>query len=158
MNYAGLTWSSQNIPQQTMLQPESIWEYYDSCKNYNFLNILIREYNLIISNNNQKLFISVQTENIKTRSKMFLLISTNISAIWLSRSHKPVLIQIIKFMVPQTSSISSNPQVVWMGIFDMLIYISHVFEKVNSRFVWIFSFSNRSCSGHLSCGGLLWPY
>ena len=32
-------------------------------------------------------------------------------------------------MVPQTSSISSNPQVVWMGIFDM-------FEKVNSWYVF----------------------
>ena len=44
-------------------------------------NALIREYNLTINNNNQKLFIFVQTENNKeTRSKMFLFISTNISA------------------------------------------------------------------------------
>ena len=59
--------SSQNMPQQTMLQPESIWQYYDSCKNYNFLNMLIRGYNLVINNNNQKLFISVQTENNKNK-------------------------------------------------------------------------------------------
>ena len=31
------------------------------------LNMLIREYNLIINNNNQKLFISVQTENNKNK-------------------------------------------------------------------------------------------
>ena len=44
-------------------------------------NALIQEYNLTINNNNQKLFILVQTENNKeTRSKMFLFISTNISA------------------------------------------------------------------------------
>ena len=31
------------------------------------LNMLIREYNLTINNNNQKLFISVQTENNKNK-------------------------------------------------------------------------------------------
>ena len=39
------------------------------------INILIREYNLTINNNNQKLFIFVQIENNKTRSKMFLFVS-----------------------------------------------------------------------------------
>ena len=43
------------------------------------LNMLIRVYNLTINNNNQKLFISVQTENT-TRSRVFLFISNNISA------------------------------------------------------------------------------
>ena len=32
-----------------------------------YLNKLIREYNLIINNNKQKLFISVQTENNKNK-------------------------------------------------------------------------------------------
>ena len=34
---------------------------------YVFLNMLIREYNLTIKKNNQKLFISVQTENNKNK-------------------------------------------------------------------------------------------
>ena len=34
---------------------------------YVFLNMLIREYNLTINNNNQRLFISVQTENNKNK-------------------------------------------------------------------------------------------
>ena len=32
-----------------------------------YLNMLIREYNLTINNNNQKLFIPVQTENDKSK-------------------------------------------------------------------------------------------
>ena len=37
------------------------------------LNMLIREYNLTINNNNQKLFISVQTENDKNKiSNVFI--------------------------------------------------------------------------------------
>ena len=55
----------------------------EACGFINF-EVIIEKFKYVdsgtINNNNQKLFVSVQTGNNKTRHKIFLFISTNISA------------------------------------------------------------------------------